>query len=301
MRKLHHDLAAARDHLLGAMLLTVVLLLSSTSAFAIPFAPIAPDLAISGSVNLSRADSDGNLTQQGEIRKTEGGTTTSSMFSTSPGVNNTTGPATNPLTGTLTDIDDGFGAETDLDGLFELNDHQFLFDVVLDLANNSVGDTYKVTIKVNHNSQVDADGDDAFASLQLEAALDTVDQVQTEIISDTLFEDEKNGVFLGTFGDTVSDIAMSTFDVTLTAGATRQVTAFWNLEGLVFEDPGASNIDGFFDITIADVMCVSGPGCTTQPPPPIPEPGTSLLLGLGLLPLATVTWRRRIRRKRANN
>ena len=69
----------------------------------------------------------------------------------------------------------------------------------------------------------------------------------------------------------------------MSAGATGQVTAQWEWEGGVF-DPGNSNVDGSFDVTIADVVCLRGPGCG-QPPVPAPAPGTPILLGLGLLSL----------------
>ena len=277
------------------LLLAGGLLAASAGAYAVPFASITPGLTASGQVELSIADSDGNVTQTGQIRTVQGGSTTSRGFTTAPGSNNTTGPTTNPLPGTLTDINDGFGASTDLDGLFKaVPAYQFLADITLDLGNTSAGDTYKVTVKVDYSHAVNAGGNAAFADLELDVELNNVDVITPlQVLSDTLLGDEKDGTVLGTFGAPISDIDMFTFDIVLGPGATGQVTAGWEWEGAVSgdADPRSSKVDGILDLTIDSVMCQSGPGCAA-PPAPAPEPGTLALLGFGLAGMAYTRRRR---------
>ena len=96
------------------------LLVSNALASALDFS----DLNISGSVALSTSIgvapfSDGEVTQSGAISTTLSGTTTNSVFSTTPGtadgINDATTilPAVNPLTGDLTASGDGVGYRTD--------------------------------------------------------------------------------------------------------------------------------------------------------------------------------------------
>ena len=98
------------------------------------------------------------------------------------------------------------------------------------------------------------------------------------MLSDGLFGDELNGTGLGTFGDTVSEIGTFFFDVVLAAGESGQVAAFWGWEGGVHNNGDNSNVDFSLDISIAEVVCTSGPCSVVD----VPTPGTLALLGLGL-------------------
>ena len=301
--------------LIAALLMVAGVLALSTNTFAVPITSVTPGLTASGNVEfviaplVPRPFSDGNVTQAGEIRTTEGGVTTISGFTTAPGTadgvddGTTVAPGTNPLPGTLTDTGDGFGTSTDLDALFatgfNFNEgYDFVVDITLDLANISAGDTYKATVNVDYSNVVDAGAVDSFAESKLDVELDNVDVLVSDVLSDGLFGDELNGTALGTNGATVSDIGVFSFDVTLAAGATGQVTAAWIWEGGVFAAADNSNTDFSIDITIADVMCQSGPGCVA-PPQPLPVPSTFVLFGVGLLSLmVTATWGRRTHRER---
>ena len=264
---------------------SLVLLTATGGALAASF---SSDLEVTSSVGLSRTDATGAVSQTGEIRTTEGGTTTISAFTTTP-------PATTPLTGTLTDTGDGIGWGTDLDAGSAIAEYDFLVDFLVNLKNTSLTDTYTVTVKAKYSNVVDAGGADAFAESGLEVERNNVDVLTSDVTSDTHFGDQMNGTVLGTFGETISDIGMLSFDVILapnggmaTVGGTHQ----W--EGAVFADPGNSNVDIGVDITIDSVAC-SGPCVVT----PVPLPGAALLFGSGLSGLAFLGLRRRRQQRRA--
>ncbi len=251
--------------------------------------PITSDLDITGSVDFNLLtdnfiDSGTNL---GEVR----------MIGSSPssaGFSGTAGDSTISVAGTLTDTGDGFGASTDLD----LTDGEFFFtaDWTLNVQNTSADD-YKVTFKVNHSNVVDADGAESFSFSAYTFDHPFANEVFfSDVQSDTEsppFNDELNGDDLGTAGAVVSDIGMDTFDVIISAGTTEIILGELVWEGGVF-DTGLAKVDFSGDILVDEVINLS------QPPRPIPEPGTFILLSLGLGFASTVAIRRSRRRAREN-
>jgi len=283
--------------LVGVLLLPL-LAPGNTHAAPIPFT----GLAIDGSVELSTTIgvapfSDGNVTQSGNISTTAGGATTSNAFSTAPGtadgVNDatTTPPASNPLTGILTDTGDGIGYSTDLDALFETGfdfneGYDFITEFGINLANTSVGGTLTVTMQLDYSNMVDVDGIDAFADSRLDLEVNNVDEFSSEVLSDSFFGDELNGVPAGTFGDLISHSGSYLFDVILNPGEMALIGGIHQWEGGVF-DIGFSNVDIGVDLTIANVTCDGDCNISV-----IPLPGAALLFASGLSGLALLRRRR---------
>jgi hypothetical protein len=261
---------------------SILLMLMTFNAQAMPF---STDLAITGQVEFDsgNAVADGNVTQSGSLKKIEGEATTDSAFS------GTTPPTTNPLTGTLTDIGDGFGIDgIDVDSVFE-SEFAIGIDIGIDVTNNSLTDMYKVTFQVSFNNAVDSSGTDAFADSEFTVDDPFGEVFVTDLISDPVNGDEIGGTPTGTFGDSLSGDGMAFFDLIFGPGETviASVSGDLTLEGGAFTAGSTASADFSAFISVDNVMNL------TNPPDPIPEPATLILLVTGLTGLTAIRRRRR--------
>ena len=266
-------------------------------------AAISPDLAITSSVNLSTSIgvspfSDGAVTQSGNVKTIVGGATTNDAFATTPGtadgVNDATTSAASLSTGNLTATGDGIGWSTDLDALFatgfNFNEgYDFIIDLGFNLTNNSLTDTFTITMAVAYSHTVDADGGDAFAESKMDIELNGFDVRApfSEVLSDSVFGDALNAASLGTFGDPVMDTGLFLFDVILNPGDTATIGGTHQWEGGVFES-GFSGVDVNVDFAVAEIFCEGDCGVAV-----IPIPGAAILFASGLSMLGL--FRRRTR------
>ena len=275
---------------------------------------LSSDLSISASIELldtttvfSSPNSDGQVTQSGEIRVISGGTPDANSFSTSSGGvgsfdgsddGTTIFPSSNPTTGNLTHTGDGIAYSADLTNTFD-NPYDFFsynynynLDYGISLNNTSLTDTFTITFSLDSNNRVDSDSLDGFSDSTVDIEIDNVDQFKSAVKSDSLLGDRRNGTNLGTFGDVVQDNQVQTFNITLNPGDLVNVTGQHAWNGGVY-DPGTTSALLSLSLLISDVSCSGSCGSTPPPSGNAPVPGTLALLALGLIPAVASARRRR--------
>ncbi len=252
-----------------ATFLLVVLATTTARADAIP-----ADLTITGTIDFDTGFAVGN--PAGAMVVKVGGTDTTSTVS---GGAVTAG--TNPLSGTFSSWGDGVGIQS-LTGSASTSGEEWAagFDITLTFTNTSATDSYDVVVKVAYDNRVDSSGDDAYADSEF--TLDDDDGAEvffTQLVTDTVNGDEKNGTPQGSFGAALTDAGTWTYALTLAPGASFSWTGDYTVEGGAYTSGDLA--DSFFDVFVEIEL---GPA--------IPEPGTFILLGLGLAGVALAMRRR---------
>jgi hypothetical protein len=236
------------------------------------------DISITGNAGLDTLNSaspTGNASQNADMSLVIGGGTTLTSIA------NLTPTGANPLAGAFTDFGDGVGVSaigsTTAGITSEVPD--FIFDMGFSLFNSSATDTYQIFFELAFLNFADADGPDAFidAEINLFNAL-MAELFASDLTSDTLFADEKNGISLPTSGATLTDSGTFLFDFTLAAGASDNFSALLKMDG------GAFDNSSFFNArTSAFISIVGAENLTnTQPPSQVPEPSTFILFFIAM-------------------
>lgn len=192
-------------------------------------------------------------------------------------VNDTLVSGANPLGGLLSDINDGVAIESQAGGGALGIVGGYFFDFNFGLQNTSLTTAYLLSFVLQFDNLTSASGDDAFADSKiLLFDADLNEFFFSDLTTDTLFGDQKNGDDPATFGVTQTDSGLFNFNIILNAGALSSFTGQLRLEGGEFSQAGDFAISSFASITLAGVRSLD------TPPPQIPLPATGWLFVLGL-------------------
>lgn len=177
----------------------------------------------------------------------------------------------NPVGGMFTHFGDSVSASLDLSGGADDAGEMF-FDYGIDIENTSGSSFFDVFFEIEIDNTVDADGADAFAD-SLIALYDElgIEIFFSDLTSDTLFGDEKNGAVLGTFGALITDIATFGFGFTLAPGDLFTFGSEVAAEGGEFDSIGAFSLLSDSSITLVSAHVI------------VPEPSGVILFLSSLL------------------
>ncbi len=257
------------------LMITGLVGLSALVAFPNPAlaVPIPMDVVITGTVELdgNTTTPDGNGSQSATYSATSGGVALASLTCAANCVTGSMNAGGFSSIG-LTDLFDGVGIVTAVSGsgAFAFNEF-FLNDYTIDLVNNSLTDTFKVTLEILFSQDASVTTDAA-----AKATLDVDRELPLPVVNE-LFSFGNLDTTLGMLGP-FSDSGMPTFDITLAPGDIGMVEARQDIEGIAVG--GSYSVGQNMFISVLDVM-----NLTTPPPSSVPEPTTLGLLGAGLIGL----------------
>lgn len=251
---------------IGLAFIAGTLAFNLSVAHAIPF---TSDLSITGETAFDDTFSFGNTS--GDFSVVSGGGTTASTYSGS----SVTGA--NPLAGTLTDINDGFGftgtasATNDTFGIG--------FDTNLNIFNNSLVDVYEIVFKLSFSNRVNATGSDAVSDSELTLGSNggVDDLFFSDLVSDTVNGNSDDGNGTGGFGGILSASGDEFFTFLLNPSDMIDLDMSWTLEDFSGDYAGG--------LAEADLSAFLSVYSVTQQggPAPVPLPATFFLVGLGLI------------------
>lgn len=256
------------------LILFSCLLAFPTGALAVSW---GTDLAITGELIFSGDYYDDSGTASGDINAVAGGSTSTTIFD---GTGITSGSS--PLSATLSETGDGFGANFSVASDQIADEFLFGVDLAMSLKNTST-DIYRVWLKINYNNSADADGTDAFAHSSFELWDDTTpaDIALSDLFSNIATAadfDEVDGTALTTSGASLTAASNFLYDFVLNPGEMIDLVGVWNWDGGVFSAPGGSAISFSSFISVDSFENLNAPAV-------VPEPSTVVLLGLGLVGL----------------
>ena len=268
--------------LCGKKILSIIFVLfMPLVAYGVPF---SSDVIINGSITFDSTNSSvAGTTQSGSISSLVSGASTSSSIS------GTTLTGTNPLSGALTDLGDGFGSAFYMSGNQNGDAGALYSDYAFNINNNSLTDQYLIRFNIGFSNFVNADGSDAYVDGQLTLmnAMSLSELFFTDLTSDVLFGDKENGTNLASFGASLLDTGNVSLDIVLNPLGNFDLSGLNALEAGVFDSVSRFNgtLSSFISVSSVENLTNTGP------PAGVPAPSTLYLMAIGLLGLL-------IRRKR---
>lgn len=256
-------------------LTTTALLLNLSIAEAAPF---STDLLINGSSDFNESWSLGANGGAGSFGVISAGTSTESTFATDSSVT-----GSNPVSGALTDINDGVSFSS----ITSMTDGDYIASSLsssISLINSSSSSLFEVSLRLDYSHTVNADSDTIASALSGHgnAYLYSIMELEknstsglfySEIWSDTLDEDydSHSGGLTGTYGDEISASGSEIINVLLNPLDMFELDLYWSMEGWDDLNTGLveSNITTFLSIESVTERAV-------------PAPATFWLIGLGL-------------------
>lgn len=244
--------------------------------FALQATPIPSEVSVSGVVEFATGFSgsvsfSGDGSQSGTMSSTLDGVTETSIV-TDIGVS-----GDSPRGGAFARIGDGVEVTTEVEGRSNSEADDFIFDIRLDLANNSLTDTFRFIFELTFDNQTSAFGSDAY----IDSEINVFDSGNNELFAsdlttDTFFGDSTSRGPTGTTGETQFESDIFDFVFDLDAGASDFFTAVVKVDARDFGGNG-----GFSASSLAFFELVSVENLTSTPSP-IPAPGPLSLMLLAL-------------------